>query len=71
MAQFEPLLWDRRPRRARRLRSYAQSSSPIDPGSEFEDRPLGRLGRRLLSDVEDYLEFFALARQPASSTDTA
>jgi hypothetical protein len=69
MAQFEPLLWDRRARRIRRLRTYPRSISPIDPGIEFEGPEVGRLGRRLLTDVEGYLEFFALARQPAQSPD--
>jgi hypothetical protein len=30
---------------------------------EWEVRPPGRLGRRLLVDVERYLDFFAAARQ--------
>jgi len=30
---------------------------------EWDARPPGRLGRRLLFDVERYLEFFAVARQ--------
>jgi hypothetical protein len=29
---------------------------------EWTARPPGRLGRRLLADVEPYLEFFAIAR---------
>jgi hypothetical protein len=62
MPQFEPLLWERRPRRVRRRSVYAQALPPIDPETEFAGRPLGRLGRRLLCDVENYLEFFALAR---------
>jgi hypothetical protein len=65
MAQFEPLLWERRPRRSRHRRTYAQSSTPIDPDTEFGGRPLGKLGRRLLAEVEMYLDFFALAHQPA------
>jgi hypothetical protein len=31
--------------------------------SEWTAAPPGRLGRRLLADIEPYLEFFALARQ--------
>jgi len=30
---------------------------------EWDVRPPGRLGRRLLVDVERYLDFFAVARQ--------
>jgi hypothetical protein len=30
--------------------------------SELQPRPLGRLGRRLLPEIETYLEFFAIAR---------
>jgi hypothetical protein len=30
--------------------------------AEWTAEPLGRLGRRLLADVDPYLEFFAIAR---------
>jgi hypothetical protein len=30
--------------------------------SEWVPRPVGQLGRRLLADLEPYLEFFAIAR---------
>jgi hypothetical protein len=30
--------------------------------AEWHERPLGRLGRRLLPEIETYLEFFAIAR---------
>jgi hypothetical protein len=30
--------------------------------AEWRERPLGRLGRRLLPEIELYLEFFAIAR---------
>jgi hypothetical protein len=30
--------------------------------AEWQERPLGRLGRRLLPEIETYLEFFAIAR---------
>ena len=30
--------------------------------AEWRERPLGRLGRRLLPEIESYLEFFAIAR---------
>jgi hypothetical protein len=36
--------------------------------SESTAAPPGRLGRRLLADIEPYLEFFALARQGAGSS---
>jgi hypothetical protein len=31
--------------------------------SEWDVRPLGRLGRRLLPEVESYLEFFTIAHE--------
>jgi len=65
MAQFEPLLWERHPRRFRRLRFESRPEPQIDAGCEFAGRPPGRLGRRLLEEIETYLEFFALAHQPA------
>jgi hypothetical protein len=30
--------------------------------AEWDARPLGRLGRRLLPEIDTYLEFFAIAR---------
>jgi hypothetical protein len=52
----------------------AAGRSPLDAGearralaSEWTAAPLGRLGRRLLADIEPYLEFFALARQGPGS----
>ena len=33
-----------------------------DDESEWTAAPLGRLGRRLLVDIERYLDFFAIAR---------
>jgi hypothetical protein len=68
MAQFEPLLWERHPRRLRRRRVESRITADIDAGCEFAGPPLGRLGRRLLADVESYLEFFALAHQPTGQT---
>ena len=70
MAQFEPLIWERRTRRIRRPRLPAAGVPPIDPLVEFAGRPLGRLGRHLLSEVDLYLAFFALAQQPDSSGDS-
>jgi hypothetical protein len=45
-------------------RSAVVSGSDIDKAlrSEWNARPPGRLGRRLLADVELYLHFFAIAR---------
>ena len=63
MTQFEPLLWERNRRRPR-TRIGGSTRSAIDPRTEFTGRPLGRLGRPLLSEVETYLEFFALVREP-------
>jgi hypothetical protein len=37
----------------------------VDARSEFTGHPPGRLGRPLLAEIETYLEFFALAHQPA------
>ncbi len=36
--------------------------------SEWTAAPPGRLGRRLLADIEPYLDFFALARQETGSS---
>jgi hypothetical protein len=63
MAQFEPLLWERHARRPR-TRFVHPSTSSVDPASEFTAHPPGKLGRPLLTEVETYLEFFALAREP-------
>jgi hypothetical protein len=63
MTQFEPLLWERRIRR-QRTRFGGATGSTIDPRTEFTDRPLGKLGQPLLTEVETYLAFFALAREP-------
>jgi hypothetical protein len=37
----------------------------VDPATEFAGRPLGRLGRPLLEEVETYLAFYAHAREHA------
>jgi hypothetical protein len=68
MAQFEPLLWERHPRCIRRGRIRKPLPPPIDPGCEFGGHPPGRLGQRLLAEIENYLEFFALAQEPASGS---
>jgi hypothetical protein len=47
-------------RRCRRSISDRQAAEARR--GEWAARPLGRLGRRLLADLEPYLEFFAIAR---------
>jgi len=56
-------------RALRRESGRAQLSkrlTPASPGAtvagEWTAPPPGRLGRRLLADIEPYLEFFAIAR---------
>ena len=65
MAQFESLLWERLPRRIARTRiaGRASSAAATDDRSEWTARPIGRLGRPLLREIETYLDFFALARE--------
>ena len=60
-------LWDAHLGRLRRL--YGAGSLPSGGRedeearrSEWAPRPLGRLGRRLVADLDPYLEFFAIAR---------
>lgn len=68
MGQFESLLWERRPRRAVRPRAHASRvHSNADPLTEWTARPVGRLGRPLLIEIETYLEFFAIARSDLSA----
>ena len=61
-------LWEAHLRRLRQLygeRLLPSSGSREDEEarrSEWTPRPLGRLGRRLVADVDPYLEFFAIAR---------
>jgi hypothetical protein len=64
MAQFESLLWDRHPRTPR-VRIVDPRRPAIDARTEFIRRPLGRLGRPLLEEVETYLAFYALAHEHA------
>jgi hypothetical protein len=42
---------------ARARRAYSEAHR-----REWDERPLGALGRRLLDDIVPYLEFFAIAR---------
>jgi hypothetical protein len=62
MTQFESLLWERHVRRSR-PRHPGSSQPLVDPRCEFTGRPPGKLGRLLLSEVETYLAFFALAHE--------
>jgi hypothetical protein len=61
-------LWDAHLRRLRLLYGVASLLPSGDREdekarrSEWAPRPLGRLGRRLVADVDPYLEFFAIAR---------
>ncbi len=63
VGQFESLLWDR-PRRStiRRADSRGARADGANPLLEWTARPLGRLGRPLVAEIETYLEFFAIAR---------
>ncbi len=65
MAQFESLLWEGQPRRIARARIAGQTSRGAVTGarSEWTARPVGRLGRPLLREIEAYLDFLALARE--------
>jgi hypothetical protein len=38
------------------------------PLTEWTSRPPGRLGKRLLDEIEAYLEFFAIAREDDRET---
>ena len=62
MTQFESLLWERHVRRSR-PRLTGSNRPPVDPRCEFTGRPLGKLGRPLLAEIETYLAFFALANE--------
>jgi hypothetical protein len=63
MGQFESLLWERRPRSVARARpTLARPRHDANPLTEWTARPLGRLGRPLVAEIETYLQFFAIAR---------
>jgi hypothetical protein len=47
---------------ARFRRSISDRQAAEARRGEWAARPPGRLGRRLLADLEPYLEFFAIAR---------
>jgi hypothetical protein len=62
MGQFESLLWERRVSRAGRgAKSHGSVDLGTSPLAEWTARPVGRLGRPLMAEIEAYLEFFALA----------
>jgi hypothetical protein len=65
MAQFESLLWEGHPRRIARARDRRAGvpRAVTDERSEWTARPVGRLGRPLLGEIEAYLDFLALARE--------
>jgi hypothetical protein len=50
------------PTRARRPATVGAAEAEAARRAEWTARPPGRLGRRLLRDVEPYLAFFAIAR---------
>lgn len=65
MAHFEPLLWEQVSGRALRPSCASPDRRDDNPLTEWTARPLGRLGRPLLAEIEAYLEFFTIARAPA------
>jgi len=70
MGQFESLLWERSSARAGRYRSRTSlARRETNPLAEWTARPLGRLGRPLLLEIESYLEFFAIARTDGAGLD--
>lgn len=63
MGQFESLLWEHRTRRSVHYRhTKARACWDGSPLMEWTSRPLGRLGRPLITEIESYLEFYAIAR---------
>jgi hypothetical protein len=59
-------LWDLHLERLSAIHGVAARPAAIDADEalrgEWNTRPPGRLGRRLLADVDRYLDFFATAR---------
>jgi hypothetical protein len=51
-----------RPARTRGAKAISAPEAEAARRAEWTAVPLGRLGRRLLADVDPYLEFFAIAR---------
>ena len=68
MAHFESLIWEQVPGRVPRASSARSSGHDDDPVTEWTARPLGRLGRPLLAEIEAYLEFFTIARADSQLT---
>lgn len=62
VGQFESVLWESPSRPVgRHRRRTASTWHAVNPLVEWTARPLGSLGRPLLEEIEDYLEFFAIA----------
>jgi hypothetical protein len=64
MARFEYFVDTRRRDRRPRAVGKAAELQAEAIASEWRPAPLGRLGRMLWSDIDHYLEFVAIARQP-------
>jgi hypothetical protein len=64
MAQLEPLALGTRPRRTTQAARSASMGGHRQAArlSEWTARPLGRLGRPLLDEVDTYLGFWAIVR---------
>ena len=63
VSRFDHLI--ERPSRTQSRRAVTVRRSSVTAevvASEWRPAPLGRLGRRLIADVERYLEFYAIAR---------
>jgi len=61
----ESLMGMRRPAPRRPADAGAQSSGRPGSLAEWTARPLGRLGRPLVAEIETYLTFFSIARAEA------
>ena len=66
MARYELLVSLKHPRRALRLEPAHPRRSTASL-TEWTARPVGRLGRPLVSEVEAYLQFFSIARGDRSA----
>ena len=71
MGRFEYLVEKQRLERRRARVAVGTAEIPLEAiVSEWRPAPLGRLGRTLWSDIDRYLEFFAIAREgPAARPD--
>jgi hypothetical protein len=64
MGRFEYLVEKQRQERRRARIGVRAADVPLEViVSEWRPAPLGRLGRVLWSDIDRYLEFFAIARE--------